>query len=142
MVPQLANLPFGERFAMEEKARPQGALTVENVYSAFNKAGLPVSEQAQHLAAPFGARYCVGAKISDGKEPQADVSVCEYSTEDTAIAGTQRSLEGFKMIPLRTVTRNKQTTLTLREYSKTPEHDALMAKVTATFQKLSAPTTP
>ncbi len=126
---------------MEAKARPTGVLTVESVVAAFNKSGLPVSDQAQHLASPFGARYCVGAKVADEtKAPQLDLSVCEYATEDAAIAGAQRSLEGFKMIPLRTVTRNKQTTLTLREYSKTPEHDALIAKATTTFQKLAAPT--
>jgi hypothetical protein len=133
----MPNLNIGERFNMESKARPAGAIKAETAYGAINDAGFAVTEQKQHLASPYGARYCVGAKIADDKKvPQMDASVCEYISNEVAIIGRDRSAEGLKVVPNRTVIANKQTTLTVREYTRSPENDALVQKVIAVFQKL------
>jgi hypothetical protein len=122
---------------MEAKARPAGAITVENAYAAIGKAGLPVTDQKQHLAAPFGARYCVGAKLTDAKNaPRLDASVCEYISDEAARIGRDRSADQLKGIPNRTVTQNKQSTLTIRRYDKEAETDALAQKAIDAFMKL------
>ena len=79
---QLMDIP--QRFAFEATHRPAGTITAEQVFTSFGEQGLVLTEVKQHLAKPFGASYCKGAKAE--KEQQA-FSVCEYETAAEAEAG-------------------------------------------------------
>lgn len=79
---QLMDIP--QRFAFEAAHRPTGTITAEQVFASFGEQGLVLTEVKQHLAKPFGAQYCKGAKAE--KEQQA-FSVCEFTSEAEAEAG-------------------------------------------------------
>ncbi len=138
--PVLANMGFGERFDIEKKSRPTGIKpNVEEVLGALESAGVHLAEKKQHLAAPFGARYCVGARVvpAGSDDTLYHLSVCEFVSEDVAKMSRDYSDDTLsKSISDRSVYVNKQTTLTTREMSKTPENDALGAKIAETFDKL------
>lgn len=138
-VATLPNMSFPERFGAESKGRPAGIKpSAEEVFTALKAAGLEIVDIKQHLAAPQGARFCLGARaVGPNKETRLDISACEYATPDVARIGRDYSLESMKsVIPNRTVYLNKQTTLTVREAEKTPELDALVDKASAAFAKL------
>lgn len=138
-VATLPNMSFAERFALEAKGRPHGITpTAEEVYAKLKTAGLEVVDVKQHLAAPQGARFCLGARaVGPNKETRLDLSVCEYATPEVARMGRDYSAESMKaVIPNRTVYVNKQTTLIVREDQKTPEIDALVDAASAAFAKL------
>ncbi len=137
-VATMPNFGIPQRFAAEQAGRPPGVHpSVEEVYAALEKAGVTIVDRQQHLGAPFGARYCLGARaVGAGNTPMLQISVCEFVSAEAAKVGREYSAEGMKVIPLRTVYANKQTTLTLREEKQTPEIDALVQKAAAVYAKL------
>jgi hypothetical protein len=115
-------------FQVEATNRPAGALRVEVVLAAFRRSGVELHGERQHLARPYGARYCVGAKAGT----ELVLSVCEYV--DAAAAGTAVS----RKIPLqnREIQLQRSSALTVRLLRKTPESDALAARLFACFARL------
>lgn len=136
-VPTLPNMSIPQRFSTELNGRPQGLKpSVEDVYAGLAKAGLTVTDRKQHLAAPFGARYCLGARgVGANDKPMLQMSVCEFVSPEAAKLGRDYSADAMKL-PMRTVYVNAQTTLTLREEKQDPEIDALVEKVAAAYAKL------
>jgi hypothetical protein len=137
-VATLPNMPIPERFVAERRGRPSGVTpSVEDVYAALEKSGIRVVDRKQHLGAPFGARYCVGARaVGPGDASMMHISVCEFVNADAARIGRDYSAEGMKSIPFRTVYANKATTLTLREERHEPNVDALVDTAAATYATL------
>ncbi len=125
------NTPIMGRFALEAKNRPDGGLRAEDVYRSFERAGAKVTDERQHLASPFRARYCVGAAVAD----KVALSVCEFASPEEARAGRDESTR-MLVVPNRTVYANRTATLTVREESRTAENDALAALLVKTFAAL------
>ena len=135
--PRRATAPMAENprdisalFQVEASNRPSGTLRAEDVLGAFRAAGLTLHEERQHLARPYGARYCVGAKSG----AELALSVCEYIDQEAARAGAETS----RKIPLanREIRLNRATSLTVRQLKKTTESDALAARLLEAFAKL------
>ena len=120
------------RFQSEAQNRPTGSPRVEEVLGALKKAGVSLSAERQHLASPFGARFCIGARASE----QLSLSVCEYDNEASAAAGREASARALAAIPNREVIANRTATLTVRLQQKTPESDALRERMVDTFVQL------
>ena len=117
-------------FHTEAEARPSGTIRTEDAFAAFRRDGIELTEVKQHLARPYGARYCVGA-LSSGL---VAMSVCEYISPDAAKTGTEVS----RKIPLanREIRINQATSLTVRELEKTPAADALSKRLFESFAKI------
>ena len=130
--PMLPNVGVANRMANEAKNRPTGTPRAEDLYAALAKAGMKVVEKNQHMAAPFGAQYCLGAEV----EGQLALSVCEYGSEQAAKDGREMSLKAFKFVANREIFINKQTTFTVREKSKTAEIDAVAKRAQQLFAGL------
>ena len=81
-VPALMDIPG--RFQYEAAHRPRGALTGEQFFDVVTAAGEVLTERKQHLANPFGAQFCQGAKA---EREQHYYSVCEFMNEADAEAG-------------------------------------------------------
>jgi len=137
-VATLPNMSIAERFAAERKGRPEGLTpTAEDVYASLESAGLTIVDRKQHLASPFGARYCLGARaVAAGDATTLQLSVCEFVSAEAARIGRDYSAEGLKAIPLRTVYANKQTTLTVREEKQDPATDAQLRAAAAAYARL------
>lgn len=119
---------------MKEAAnRPTGTPRVEDVYAAITKAGFALEEQQQHLASPFKASYCVGAKT----KPDIALSVCEYPNADVAQKGKAES-EKIRILN-RELFLNGATTLTVRLGEKNEDSDAAKKKIVEAFSKVQAP---
>jgi hypothetical protein len=123
-------LDLTARFQKEASSRPAGTPRVEDVYAAIAKAGFTFEEQRQHLAAPFEAAYCVGAKT----QHDIALSVCEYAGVEAARKGKESSLQ--LPIPNRAIHVNGATTLTVRQGTKTPESDRAAKKIVEAFAKV------
>lgn len=121
---------FGAMFANEASSRPAGPVKTEDVLDAFRKEGIQLDTVRQHLARPYGARYCVGAMVGTA----IALSVCEYVDPQAATDGRASALK----IPLanREVQINTATTLTVREVEKTPDADAVVKRLFATFARV------
>ncbi|MDB4944291.1 MAG: hypothetical protein JWP97_3825 [Labilithrix sp.] len=137
----LPNMGIPERFQIESSSRPKGlTVNVDSVLAALAKGGLTVVEKKQHLAQPFGARYCVGARVVKGTaetDPtQLQLSVCELVSPAVAEQSRVASLEAFKQIPNRDIHVKQQTTLTLRGESDAPDTVAAMKKAFAIYDAL------
>ena len=136
----LPNMGINERFEIEARSRPSGIKpNVEEVLGALDAAGVKLLEKKQHLGSPFGARYCVGARVVNaaGDATLFHLSVCEFVSEDVAKMSREYSEQSLaSTIPDRSVYLNKQTTLTMREMTKSPDNDALGAKIIDTYKKL------
>ena len=133
--PMLPNVGVANRMANEANNRPTGTPRAEDVYAALAKAGMKLVEKNQHMAAPFGAQYCLGAEV----EGQLALSVCEYGSEQAAKDGREMSLKAFKFVANREIFVNKQTTFTVREKTKTPEVDAVAKRAQQLFAGLKGP---
>ena len=123
---------LGRIFREEAANRPAAAIPAETVFAAFDKSGVAVKEARQHLARPFGAHYCSGAKV----ERDIALSVCEYTDAASASTGRTGSERGLASIPNRQVLRNGATTLTIRLSQKDAPSEALAQRLAATFAKL------
>jgi len=117
-------------FQVEANHRPQGTLRAEDVLEAFRRAGIELHEERQHLARPYGARYCIGAKSGT----ELALSVCEYID----VAAAQSGAEVSRKIPLarRTIQLNRATSLTVRQLGSSPASDALARRSFEAFAKL------
>jgi hypothetical protein len=132
--PQVENpRDFGALFQNEAANRPTGTIKAEDAIEAFRKAGVELVSVRQHLARPYGARYCVGAKSGAA----IALSVCEYI--DAAAASTGAELSRKVVLANREIRINQATSLTVREVEKTPAADALANKLFDSFAKLSTP---
>jgi len=124
---------FGALFQNEAANRPTGTIKAEDALDAFRKDGIELDSVRQHLARPYGARYCVGAKSGT----VVALSVCEYI--DTAAAHAGAELSRKVVLANREIRINRATSLTVREVEKTPAADAMASKLFESFAKLSAP---
>jgi len=124
---------FGAMFQNEAQNRPTGTIKTEAALDAFRNAGVELDTVRQHLARPYGARYCVGAK--SGK--WIALSVCEYIDPAAANEGAESSRK--VVLANREIRINQATSLTVREVEKSPEADALAHKLFDAFAKLPAP---
>lgn len=121
---------FGAMFKNEQDSRPTGTIKVEAAYAAFQRDGVPIDTMRQHLARPYGARYCVGAHAG----PTVVVSVCEYVDAEAARAGAEMSRK--IVLENREIRVNQATTLTVREQEKNPAADETSKKLFDSFAKL------
>ena len=137
VVATLPNMSIPQRFSAEQNGRPPGLTpSADDVYAGLEKAGNTVVDRKQHLASPFGARYCLGARaVGANDAPMLQMSVCELISPEAARIGRDYSAEGMKL-PMRTVYVNKQTTLTLREEKQDAAIDALVEKAAAAYAKM------
>jgi len=117
-------------FQNEAANRPVGGLSVERVRGALRAAGVELKEARQHLARPYGARYCLGARAGDGLA----LSICEYADADAAAAGAATS----RKIPLahREISVNQATSLTIRKLEPSAANDALARRLFRAFANL------
>ncbi|MBA3392142.1 MAG: hypothetical protein H0T89_05830 [Deltaproteobacteria bacterium] len=74
---------IAERLAWEAQHRPQRGVTAEQVFAAFDRAGVPVRGQRQYLGVTMQAGYCAGGVTLEG----IAISVCEYTSPEAAEAG-------------------------------------------------------
>ena len=136
------SMTVAARFQAEQAARPHDVKpNVESVFAALEGAGLEVVDKKQHLAQSVGARYCVGARVVNGKDAGAAellvISVCEFISPEVAAGSRNYSTESLKIIPNRTVHANKQTTMTVAESDPvTPATTAANAKALAAYDAL------
>lgn len=121
---------IGVLFRTEADARPQGTITTEAAFAAFRSDGVQLTDARQHLARPYGARYCMGAKA----QGLVAISVCEYIDPQAAETGAADSRK-IKLLH-REIRINQATSLTVRELEKTPAADALAKRLFASFAKL------
>ncbi|MBS2019607.1 MAG: hypothetical protein JST00_42490 [Deltaproteobacteria bacterium] len=127
-----AYMSIPERFASEAIHRPPGLIVrVEPTTAAFRKAGLAITDEKQHLASPYQAKFCVGAKA---KLDEVTFSICEYDTEKQAAEGAALNDKSFKFVKNRQTHRNGATTLTILEAAKNDENDAVVKKLVELFQ--------
>jgi hypothetical protein len=136
----LPNMPIPERFQYEKETRPaDGRPRVEEVWSALEKAGLILVDKKQHLAAPFGARYCEGARAvqEDKTTTLLQLSVCEYISADLAKSAGEFSEQSMKqLMPTRRVHSNKRAALVMRPEQDKPEHQRAAETAVTTFKAL------
>jgi len=140
--PVAPNMSAPERFKAELAARPPDLKpNVESVLAALENAGLEVVDKKQHLAQSVGGRYCVGARVVDGKDAGARellvISVCEFISAEVAAGSRSYSIKALEIIPNRTVHANKQTTMTVGETDPiTPAVEAANVKALAAYDAL------
>ena len=124
---------LGGLLAREREARPAATLAVEQVASALQHAGVPLSPMKQVLARTVGACYCAASTTAAGLA----VAVCEFGTDADAERGLAYSHRTFDpLIPGRTLTRNHATVLTLTPASSSTAVHAQLERVAATFATL------
>ena len=120
-------------FRNESEHRPGAALRAEDVLAALEKrTDARFLEARQHLAQPFRARYCKGAKVAH----ELAISICEYDDAAAAKAGREVSLRSLASIPDRQIAVNGATTLTLRQTKKTAASAELADRLVTAFAEL------
>jgi hypothetical protein len=122
---------FGMLFRNEAANRPTGTIKAEDAIAAFRHDGIELNTVKQHLARPYGARYCVGAMSGT----DVALSVCEYIDAQAAEAGAEVSRK--ILLANREIKINQATSLTVREVEKKPAADATSKKLFDSFAKLS-----
>lgn len=129
--PASEGMSIEQRFASESANRPTGPTTLraERALEEFSSVGATMREARQHLGAPFGAKYCVGARTGD----DVHLSVCEYDGDERAADGARRSKTAFAGVENRRVERNGATTLTVRLGKRTAADEALARKIVDAF---------
>jgi hypothetical protein len=118
-------------FQNEAANRPTGTIKVEAALDAFRKDGIELEAVRQHLARPYGARYCVGAKAGT----TVALSVCEYIDRAAAESGAEVSRK--LVLANREIRINQATSLTVREIEQSPAADAVANKLFESFARLS-----
>ena len=86
--------------------RPEATPKVEDVLSAFGKAGISITRSQQVLASPLHAHFCVAASTADGM----GLSICEFDDAARAEAGRLLSQKAMKG---RTFALREKTLLTV-----------------------------
>ena len=124
---------LGGLLARERGARLPATPAVEQVASAIQRAGVTLPPLKQVLARTVGARYCAASATAIGLA----VAVCEFGSEDEAARGLAFSHDTFdRLIPGRTLARNRTTVLTLTPASSSAYVHAQSKRVAATFATL------
>ena len=121
-----------DRLEQERLSRPHGnKRSVEDVVAAIRRAGVVLDEPKQHLGAPIGALYCVGAHT----EHDVAISVCEFADEKAALAGRDLSRVAFQKIAHRTVHAEAETTLALLESPPNRESERDVRRTLGAFRQ-------
>jgi len=129
---------LAQRLAAEAAARPGATATaagprVEDVATALRQAGLTVTPPSQVLARTIGARYCAAASTPAGLA----LAVCEFADEAGAERGLAYSHRTFdRLLPGRTLLRNRSTVLTLSGGDAGPALAADTTRVSSVFAAL------
>ena len=125
---------LAQRLAAEAAARPAAAgPRVEDVATALRRAGLAVTTPSQVLARTIGARYCA----STGTPVGLTVAVCEFADDAEAERGLAYSHRVFdRLVPGRTLLRNRSTVLTLGGGGASPALIADATRVSSVFAAL------
>ncbi len=124
---------LGGLLARERGARPMAMPAVEQVASAIQSSGVTLPPLKQVLARTIGARYCAAGTTAIGLA----VAVCEFGSADEAERGLAFSHGTFdRLIPGRSLTRNRTTVLTLTPASSTSDVHAQSKRVAAAFATL------
>ncbi len=135
-VDYLAPLPvagnLAEQLTVEAAARSKDGIKVEAVIEALAKAEIVLGNTKQFIGRTVLATYCFGGSTAKGMS----VTICEYSSPEAARAGRDHSLSQFASIPLRTLTLNKGTVLTVVRNGDAPEMTAEADKVIDVFNHL------
>jgi hypothetical protein len=131
-------LSLNQRFEREAGQRPKDTPRVEDVLAAFEQQGLTCQDRRQHLAAPFRARYCFGART----DHDVAISICEYGDAHGAKLGRDESLKAFSAVQNREIFLNRSTTLTLRQGRPTAASQAVIRKLVEAFSKVPLPAAP
>ena len=131
------SLNLGDKMMQEANTRPSGGLRADLVFTEFAKEGLRLgSPPKQHLGAPIGAAYCLGAEST----AHVAISVCEYADETSAKKGRDQSLSAFNSIEHEIANReifvNKATTLTMLQSLKGNDSEAESKRLVQQFAKL------
>jgi hypothetical protein len=121
------------RIAREAKNRPKVTPTAEDVFAAFEKAGVTISERQQTLAKTYKANYCIGGMTPNH---QAGVNVCEYPDDATAAAAQAWSSTLFPAMTNRTVHTRGATTLTIILTRVDAPSEAQQKKLVDLYSKL------
>jgi hypothetical protein len=130
--PQRRGDSLAARMQQESASRATGTPTVEAVLAAFTKAGVSLHDVGQHLGSPIGAMFCNKANTDHG----IIISVCEYESEQAAVAGNATSAKAFSMVPNRDLYVNKKTTLTLLQQPKSAASEAEAKNLMTIFMAL------
>ena len=124
---------LGGLLARERDTRSHATPAVEQVATALERAGVPLSPMKQVLARTVGARYCAASTTTAGLA----VAVCEFGSDAEAASGLAFSHRTFDpLIPGRSLTRNGATVLTLTPASSTANVHAQAERAAATFATL------
>lgn len=125
-------LALADRLSREAAQRPGDTPKAEDVLAAVAKSGVPLAEEAQHLASPVGASFCVGAR-----SPQnVAMSACEYADDAAAAAGRDMSRKAFASVLHRDIVVNKKTTLTILQAPFDARSQSAHDAAVAAFKKL------
>lgn len=123
---------LGQQLVAEAAARKPDALKSEAVVEAMTAAKIPVTNVKQFLGRTVLALYCSGGMTAHN----TSVTVCEYADAEAAKVGLAHSEKQFAAIPMRTLTQNKASVLTLVRATDTPETKAEADAAIAVFSKL------
>ncbi len=126
------SMTTAQRMDLEKTSRSAATPRIEDVLVALGSAGVSVAEAKQHVAAPIGARYCVGAKTAH----DVALSLCEYSDEAAANTWRDANARTFHAIKTRDDYVNKATTLTVLKPTATPDSEADAQRVASAFARL------
>lgn len=130
---KLSRVPLGSRLTMEADTRPARVVRPEQLFAALQRQGILLSRKRQVLASTVGAHYCELA-VSDGG---LGVSLCEYTDEAAASAGSETSHRLFDaIVPGRTLLSHGGSVLTLTHAeSDRAEHES--RAIARTFRSLT-----
>ncbi len=126
------SMTTARRMDLEKASRSAATPRVEDVLVALGSAGVSVAEVKQHVAAPIGALYCVGAKTAH----DVALSLCEYSDEASATTWRDANARTFRAIKTRDDYVNKTTILTILKPTATHESEADAQRAVSAFARL------
>lgn len=128
------NMPVSQLLGTERESRPTGTPKTEQVFAAFQQAGLTLTNKTQVLGRTIGARFCENAHTPSG----VVFSVCEFNDAATASRGRDYSLRTFgKALPDRDLLIKDKTLLTITRGKSDDGTKAESVKASHIFQGLS-----
>lgn len=120
------------RMETEAPHKDQADPPTTKVIAALTRAGMTVTQQAQHLGKPMGATYCLGVDFAE----QLKTTICEYADPAAAAANAELSRKNFAAIANRSVHVKRATTLTVIELPADESSAASHKKALAAFDAL------
>jgi hypothetical protein len=121
-------LPLMDKMAYEASHRADAGLSVDSFFAVLEKNGLPVTDQKQHVAGVYGARYC-----SDGMAANVHVDLCEFDTDKDAEGAKVGTDKAFAAVPNLQHLAHKASLLSIRPEVASPETEATVKKVIELF---------